>query len=65
MKRNKILTAAFLAVSLVSFSEDRMDLDAVLQEIDKNNPEMRIQNLETKVTDLEKKKFLKDLASKS
>ncbi|ADO82169.1 outer membrane efflux protein [Ilyobacter polytropus DSM 2926] len=41
-----------------------MDLDAVLQEIDKNNPEMRIQNLETKVTDLEKKKFLKDLLPK-
>jgi|GEM_PF-661428 len=61
MKRNKILTAAFLAVSLVSFSEDRMDLDAVLQEIDKNNPEMRIQNLETEVTDLGVKKSFKSM----
>ncbi|WP_321327950.1 TolC family protein [uncultured Ilyobacter sp.] len=61
MKRNKILTAAFLAVSLVSFSEDKMDLEAVLQEIDKNNPEMRIQNLETKVTDLGVKKSLKSM----
>jgi outer membrane protein TolC len=61
MKRNKILTAAFLAVSLVSYSETRMDLNAVLQEIDKNNPEMRIQNLETKVTDLEVKKSFKSM----
>lgn len=38
-----------------------MDLDAVLQEIDKNNPEMRIQNLETEVTDLGVKKSFKSM----
>lgn len=46
---------------MVSYSETRMDLDAVLKEIDKNNPEMRIQNLETQITDLEVKKSFKSM----
>ncbi len=56
-----MLIPAFLAVSLLSFSESKMDLNAVLKEIDRNNPEMKIQNLETKVTDLEVKKSFKTM----
>jgi outer membrane protein TolC len=61
MKRKKLILLAFLVVSLAGFSENKMDLNAVLEGIDRNNPEMKIQNLENEVTGLEVKKTMKAL----